>query len=163
MLDLKASKPTDVGGSVKKLSGRLTLRLSIKLMEWVRHQGGSSFVRELLAQQQEGQTTARPADRLREEWEHLGYERESLKDEREILEDEERRLDRRESNLDRERERLAERREWLEDEWYELEQIRMKLEEREEALDAAANSVSDIGSFAQRALSDKYPETRGPP
>ena len=70
---------------------------------------------------------------------------------------------RRESNLDRERERLAERREWLEDEWYELEQIRMKLEEREEALDAAANSVSDIGSFAQRALSDKYPETRGPP
>lgn len=163
MLNLKASKPpTDIGGSAKKLMGRLTLRISINLMEWVHHQGGSSFVRELLAQQQQGQTTARPEERLQEEWEHLGYERESLKDERELLEDEERILDRRELNLYKERKRLEERREWLEEEWYELEKVRMKLEEREETLDAV-NPMSDTGSFAQPALFDKYPENRGSP
>lgn len=145
MLNLKASKPpADVDGSAKKLTGRLTLRLSTNLMEWVHHQGGSSFVRELLAQQQQGQTTARPEERLREEWEQLSYERESLKDERELLEDEERILDCRESNLDKERERLAERREWLEEEWYELEEVRMKLEEREEALETLKNGLTNF-------------------
>jgi len=98
-------------------------------MNWVQARGGSRFLRELIAQYRAG-----AFDRAREEWEQLASERDLLKDERELLDEEENVLDRRRELLDKERDHLEERREWLEDEWCEIEQARMLLEEREEAL-----------------------------
>jgi DNA repair exonuclease SbcCD ATPase subunit len=127
----------DDGG---ELAVRFTVRLPSDLLGWVRQQGGSSYVRFLLAQQRvTGNGSAdtgrslRPSS-LRDQWQQLANERESLEDERAILKDEERVLDRHRSRLDTERALLDDRREQLEDEWSELEKVREELEGREKLL-----------------------------
>ena len=128
----------DDGG---ELAVRFTLRLPSDLLDWVRRQGGSSYVRSILAQQRAtGNNSAdtgpslRPSSCLRDQWEQLANERESLEDERALLKDEERVLDRHRSRLDTERALLDDRRDQLEDEWSELEQVREELEGREQLL-----------------------------
>lgn len=126
----------------ESLTMRFTVRLPEDLRGWVRQQGGSSYVRDLLTQQRAaGIEATGTADRslrskssLRDQWEQLTYERGSLEDERALLRDEERLLDRKGNQLDREWRLLDERRDQLEDEWYELEQARMELESREQLL-----------------------------
>lgn len=126
-------------GQEEGLSVRYTLRLPSDLLEWLKRQGGSEYVRELLSRHKAARWGAgarglRSAWSLREEWEQLTQEREFLKDDRALLEDEERVLDHRRSQLDKEWALLEESREQLEDDWGELEQVRMELETQAEML-----------------------------
>lgn len=120
----------------RELAVRFTLRLPGDLLGWVRQQGGSAYVRSLLAQQRATSTgnlnagSLRPSC-LRDQWVQLANERESLEDERAILKDEQRVLDRYRSRIDTERTLLDDRRDQLEDEWSELEQVGAELESRE--------------------------------
>ncbi len=123
------------------LNGRLTLRLPESLLVWIRQQGGSSYVRDLLLDQQNGtveqklqQPPLRPESCLQDQQETLNSERDLLIMDRELLDDEERLLDRRETRLDEERELLNDKREQLEDEWCELEEIRENLDNHKDLL-----------------------------
>lgn len=125
-----ASKPN--GQGKVDLDPRLTLRLPNDLLSWVRQQGGSGFVRDLLVQHRGLLTTGGPD--LNAQWEHIVYERESIEDEWKLLRDQERLLDRARDRLADERRLLDERRELLEGESSYLEDSRMELQSREEIL-----------------------------
>jgi hypothetical protein len=132
------------GGPKEDLNQRLTLRLPNDLSNWVREQGGSSFIRELLIHHRSNPVAGSPgaAREWNKHWEHIVDEREALEHERELLQDEERLLDRRRDRLDDERRLLDQRRELLEEEWSELEDARDVLQAREEMLGAAWTTVS---------------------
>jgi len=133
-----------------ELNGRLTLRLPRDLLQWIREQGGSGYVRELLLERRKAPVQLKPPIQpdsvLREQWEQLVDERECLEDDRELLDEKEKLLDRHRDRLDKKRLVLENKREQLEDEWYELEQLRSELETRQEALTAAVLLLSSFPS-----------------
>lgn len=102
------------------LDGRITLRLPGPLLDWVRQQGGSSYVRDLLLEQRDGGTdrqklqqspppsadpedlaTVRSIASLRAQREILTSERGLLATDQELLDDQERLLDQRETRLEK--------------------------------------------------------------
>ncbi len=116
------------------LNGRLTLRLPEHLLVWVRQQGGSSYVRDLLLGQRNGTTEKKLQQPPLRPESCSKDERDLLAMDRELLDDEEQLLDRRETRLDKERELLNDQREQLEDEWCELEEVRENLDDRKDLL-----------------------------
>lgn len=111
---------------------RLTLRLPPALTEHIRENGGSQYVRAIIAEHLEGPTLSSGLSRskrsIEDERELLSEEWEEIKLEREELRHYERLLWRKEQRLDQIRCLLVARREQLDEEWEELEEVRAEFE-----------------------------------
>jgi hypothetical protein len=145
-------------------SDRLTLRLPTELLGWVRRQGGSSFVRDLLAQHHSFSVgSIKPGPDLEVQWKHLAYELEALDEERKLLRDEESVLDRTRERLRDERRLLEERSEQLADEWFCLEEAQDDLQLRVEELGALLVRLSLTPSIFFDIVGLTLRQTRGCP
>ena len=155
---IAAGKPTALE------SDRLTLRLPTDLLAWVRRQGGSSFIRDLLAQYHSfSVASTKPGPDLKAQWEHLTYELEALDDERKLLRDEENVLDRTRERLRDERRLLEERSELLDDEWQCLEEARDDLQLRVEQLGTVLVGLSLTPAIFFDIVGLTLRQTRGCP